>query len=203
MIRASEYSILNSCLTDKSMRVMVFCATDRHGTNDIAFPHQCEIKVNGGEVKANLRGLKNKPGSTRPVDVTDLLRLKPSNYENRVELTYALTQKVCEPISTAPLVQASPLTRTPCQYSRSTLDCSSARSCLSSNLPKRSRSGGKYPCPPSFKRVRRIQCNQAARPTAMLTFHSHKKGCRHRHRHHITGCLPQVPPLLHEAAGAM
>ncbi|KAH6671601.1 putative SUMO ligase SizA [Plectosphaerella plurivora] len=85
--------ILNSCLTDKSMRVMVFCATDRHGTNDIAFPHQCEIKVNGGEVKANLRGLKNKPGSTRPVDVTDLLRLKPSNYENRVELTYALTQK--------------------------------------------------------------------------------------------------------------
>ncbi|KAH7349511.1 putative SUMO ligase SizA [Plectosphaerella cucumerina] len=92
--KANEHTILNSCVNDKSLRVMVFCAADKHGTNDVAFPHQCEIKVNGGEVKANLRGLKNKPGSTKPVDITDLLRLKPANYENRVELTYALTAKI-------------------------------------------------------------------------------------------------------------
>lgn len=72
---------------------MVFCAAEGHGRQDIAFPHQSEIKVNGGEVKANLRGLKNKPGSTRPVDITKELRLKVSTYTNNVEMTYALTNK--------------------------------------------------------------------------------------------------------------
>lgn len=96
-IKASDYPILNGCAADKSLRVMVFCAGDRTGVQDISFPHQSEVKVNGGEVKANLRGLKNKPGSTRPVDVTHLLRLKPPNYDNRVELVYALTQKVVPP----------------------------------------------------------------------------------------------------------
>ena len=76
------------------MRVLVFCAGGNTGTQDIAFPHQSELKVNGGEVKANLRGLKNKPGSTRPVDITATLRLKPGAYENKVEFTYALTTKV-------------------------------------------------------------------------------------------------------------
>ncbi|KAM0607573.1 hypothetical protein ACHAO3_007608 [Verticillium nonalfalfae] len=92
-IRASEHAALQQCITDKSFRVMVFCAGDKNGIQDIAFPHQSEVKVNGGEIKANLRGLKNKPGSTRPVDITDALRLKPSNYENNVELIYALTTK--------------------------------------------------------------------------------------------------------------
>lgn len=59
---------------------------------EVAFPHQSELKVNGGEVKANLRGLKNKPGSTRPVDITKALRLRPK-YTNNVDFTYALTSK--------------------------------------------------------------------------------------------------------------
>lgn len=84
---------LNRVLDDKSLRIMVFCAGDNNGVQDIAFPHQSEIKVNGNEVKANLRGLKNKPGSTRPVDITSFLRLKNDN-RNLVEFTYALTQKV-------------------------------------------------------------------------------------------------------------
>ncbi|KIL95850.1 hypothetical protein FAVG1_00588 [Fusarium avenaceum] len=62
------------------------------GTQEIAFPHQSELKVNGGEIKANLRGLKNKPGSTRPVDITKALRLRPK-YTNNVDFTYALTSK--------------------------------------------------------------------------------------------------------------
>jgi E3 SUMO-protein ligase PIAS1 len=74
---------------------MVFCAAGNTGVQDISFPHQAELKVNGFEVQANLRGLKNKPGSTRPVDITASLRLKPSNYTNSVDLTYALTTKVC------------------------------------------------------------------------------------------------------------
>lgn len=76
---------------------MVFCAASKDGIQDIAFPHQSEIKVNGGEIKANLRGLKNKPGSTRPVDITHALRLRPPNYENSVELIYALTKQVGSP----------------------------------------------------------------------------------------------------------
>lgn len=80
-------------MTDKSVRVMVFCAAGDTGIQDVAFPHQSELKVNGGDVKANLRGLKNKPGSTRPVDITDLLRLKTLNYTNNIEFTYALTNK--------------------------------------------------------------------------------------------------------------
>lgn len=60
---------------------------------DIEFPYQIEIKVNQDEVKANLRGLKNKPGTTRPADITNLLRHK-ANYNNYMVITYALTKKV-------------------------------------------------------------------------------------------------------------
>ena len=88
-----EYAVLQQLDLDPAMRIMVFCAGDNNGVQDIAFPHQSELKVNGGDVKANLRGLKNKPGSTRPVDITSYLRLKPASYINRVEFTYALTTK--------------------------------------------------------------------------------------------------------------
>ncbi|KAK1832276.1 E3 SUMO-protein ligase pli1 [Podospora conica] len=84
---------LQLCAGDPSMRLLVFCAGGNTGTQDISFPHQSELKVNGGEVKANLRGLKNKPGSTRPADITTYLRLKPGNYVNVIEFTYALTNK--------------------------------------------------------------------------------------------------------------
>ncbi|KAJ0166238.1 E3 SUMO-protein ligase pli1 [Colletotrichum tanaceti] len=91
-VRTSENPGVDKVLEDKSLRIMVFCAQNDSGTQDISFPHQSEIKVNGIEVKANLRGLKNKPGSTRPVDVTSYLRLK-NDFRNFVEFTYALTQK--------------------------------------------------------------------------------------------------------------
>jgi E3 SUMO-protein ligase PIAS1 len=95
-IKPGDYPILNSVQMDKTLRVMVFgCEYDApaQGKREIAFPHQSEIKVNGGDIKANLRGLKNKPGSTRPVDITDALRLRQMTYSNNVEMTYALTQK--------------------------------------------------------------------------------------------------------------
>ncbi|KAH8836224.1 hypothetical protein RJ55_10044 [Drechmeria coniospora] len=91
-VKLSDSPLLQRCVDDKSYKVMIFCASDPNGVQDVAFPHQSELRVNGGEVKANLRGLKNKPGSTRPVEITDRLRLRPS-YVNNVEFTYALTQK--------------------------------------------------------------------------------------------------------------
>ncbi|EAU33412.1 conserved hypothetical protein [Aspergillus terreus NIH2624] len=82
--------------TDPHLLVMVYCAAD-NGLNqftnsDVAFPHQVELKVNLDEVKTNLRGLKNKPGTTRPADITKYIRKKPG-YPNHIVLTYALTQK--------------------------------------------------------------------------------------------------------------
>ena len=81
---------------DPSLKVLLYCASDPispFSKVDIAFPHQVEIRVNQDEVKSNLRGLKNKPGSTRPADITDLLR-KRAGYENSMTVTYALTNKV-------------------------------------------------------------------------------------------------------------
>lgn len=83
--------------TDPNLRVMVYCAADSglksFTKSDIAFPHQVELKANLDEVKANLRGLKNRPGTTQPADVTNYIRKKP-NYTNNIVMTYALTQKV-------------------------------------------------------------------------------------------------------------
>ncbi|KKA20222.1 MIZ zinc finger protein [Rasamsonia emersonii CBS 393.64] len=82
--------------SDPNLRVMVYCAADnglnQFSKSDIAFPHQVELKANLDEVKANLRGLKNKPGTTRPADITNYIRKKPG-YPNNVVMTYALTQK--------------------------------------------------------------------------------------------------------------
>jgi hypothetical protein len=60
---------------------------------DITFPSQIEVRINQDEVKANYKGLKNKPGSTRPADITSLLRTTPANYRNSITITYALTHK--------------------------------------------------------------------------------------------------------------
>lgn len=92
-LRLSDHPVLQRCNEDKSYRIMVFCASDDSGVQDVAFPHQSELRVNGDEIKANLRGLKNKPGSTRPVDITNALRLR-GNYMNNIEFTYALTNRV-------------------------------------------------------------------------------------------------------------
>ena len=87
----------NQIRNDPSLRIYLFCASDsglgRYEQSDIAFPSQIEVKVNNEEVKANFKGLKNKPGTTRPADITDFVR-KTANYTNSISITYALTQKV-------------------------------------------------------------------------------------------------------------
>lgn len=65
-----------------------------YAMHDVAFPSQFEVKVNNDEVKANYKGVKNKPGSTRPADMTDYVRKTPPNYRNSVQITYALTPNV-------------------------------------------------------------------------------------------------------------
>lgn len=91
--------VVDNMRNDSSCRIMVFCAAEGLGPytrdpSDISFPHNVELKCNGDEVKANLRGLKNRPGSTRPADITSMIRTRPTGYPNSVEMVYALTTKV-------------------------------------------------------------------------------------------------------------
>ncbi|KAF1967030.1 hypothetical protein BU23DRAFT_516972 [Bimuria novae-zelandiae CBS 107.79] len=86
--------------SDPTLRVLLFCAIEQplnlYTRMDITFPSQIEVRVNQDEVKANYKGLKNKSGTTRPADITDLLRTGPANYRNTIAITYALTQKASE-----------------------------------------------------------------------------------------------------------
>ncbi|KAI1777860.1 zf-MIZ-domain-containing protein [Hypoxylon cercidicola] len=91
-LKASDYPELSRCAANLPDKVMLFCGSSNTGPQEIEFPHQSEIKVNGEDIKHNLRGLKNKPGSTHPVEITSFLRMKPS-YVNNIEFTYALTSK--------------------------------------------------------------------------------------------------------------
>ncbi|KAJ4366889.1 E3 SUMO-protein ligase pli1 [Neocucurbitaria cava] len=83
--------------SDPTLRLLLFSALEQplapYSRLDITFPSQIEVRINDAEVKANYKGLKNKPGSTRPVDITDFVRLSPANYRNNLMITYALTQK--------------------------------------------------------------------------------------------------------------
>ncbi|KAG9829939.1 hypothetical protein KCU63_g14882, partial [Aureobasidium melanogenum] len=89
--------ICTSLKADPSLRIMLYCATTStlgpYAFNvDIAFPSQIEVKINGDEVRKSFKGLKNKPGTTKPVDITDLIRKVPS-YQNIIHVTYALTKE--------------------------------------------------------------------------------------------------------------
>ncbi|KAK5696346.1 E3 SUMO-protein ligase pli1 [Elasticomyces elasticus] len=81
---------------NSDMRILMYCGVAQgmtaHSATDIAFPNQVEVKVNEDEVKSNFKGLKNKPGSTKPADLTQKIRVR-ANYPNHMTVTYALTTK--------------------------------------------------------------------------------------------------------------
>jgi E3 SUMO-protein ligase PIAS1 len=88
-------------LADPTLRLYLFGALEQplaqYTRLDIAFPSQFEVRLNNAEIKANFKGLKNKPGSTRPADITEAIRKTPANQRNTLHVTYALTQKVGQP----------------------------------------------------------------------------------------------------------
>ncbi|CAO3570510.1 unnamed protein product [Mortierella alpina] len=80
---------------DPEFQVMVFCGwADGQSSSQtlMEFPHVCEIKVNGKVLEANLRGMKNKPGTVSPANITKLCKLEPADY-NKVEFIYANSTK--------------------------------------------------------------------------------------------------------------
>lgn len=79
-----------------NLKILMYCgmyhAMSPLAQVDVAFPNQIEVKVNDNDVKANFKGLKNKAGSTKPADITSLVR-KYQAQQNTVQVTYALTTK--------------------------------------------------------------------------------------------------------------
>lgn len=57
----------------------------------IEFPPTCEVRVNNVQLSANLKGLKKKPGTAPPADITTYLRL--SGVHNRIEMVYVNSQQ--------------------------------------------------------------------------------------------------------------
>ncbi|KXN90079.1 E3 SUMO-protein ligase pli1 [Leucoagaricus sp. SymC.cos] len=57
----------------------------------VEFPPTCEVRVNNVQLNANLKGLKKKPGTAPPPDITKLARLVPT--PNKVELVYVNSQQ--------------------------------------------------------------------------------------------------------------
>jgi E3 SUMO-protein ligase PIAS1 len=83
-------------IADERLRLLMYCGNSNglapYSPVDVAFPNQVEVKVNEDEVKHNFKGLKNKPGTTKPADITSKVRAKPG-YKNSLSVTYALTTK--------------------------------------------------------------------------------------------------------------
>ncbi|KAF9211724.1 SUMO ligase siz1 [Podila verticillata] len=80
---------------DPDFQLMVFCGwADSSPQHPVLmeFPSVCEIKVNGRVLEANLRGMKNKPGTVSPANITRLCRLENADY-NKVEFIYANSTK--------------------------------------------------------------------------------------------------------------
>ncbi|GJJ71198.1 E3 SUMO-protein ligase PIAS1 [Entomortierella parvispora] len=81
--------------SDPNFQLMVFCGWADGAINTPAlmeFPHVCEIKVNGRVLEANLRGMKNKPGTVSPANITKYCKLTAGEF-NKVEFIYANSTK--------------------------------------------------------------------------------------------------------------
>jgi E3 SUMO-protein ligase PIAS1 len=93
-------AVSNRLKEDKSLRLLLLSAQEQaltpYSRVDITFPSQIEVRVNGKEVKSNYKGLKGKPGSTRPADITSCVSITPANTRNTLIVTYALTQKASD-----------------------------------------------------------------------------------------------------------
>lgn len=81
--------------SDPSLKIIMLCghanAMGPYSLVDVAFPSQIEVKINSQDVKANFKGLKNKPGTTKPADITAYVG-KYNGQHNTIQVTYALTK---------------------------------------------------------------------------------------------------------------
>lgn len=87
----ADWTLLES---DQKYKVYLFCGmvntTGFESNQPIQFPYPNEIKINNVQIKDNVRGLKNKPGTAKPADLTPYLR--PPSQQNLLEIVYAFTK---------------------------------------------------------------------------------------------------------------
>ena len=72
-------------------RLLLFCTqTDRvaFGNCVIEFPAHADIRCNGSSVQANLRGIKNRPGTINPPDVTAQIMMM-QGVQNKIDVTFS------------------------------------------------------------------------------------------------------------------
>jgi len=83
----------HSLKTDQKSRLYLLCGMvnvlGTRGKETIQFPSPNEIQMNNQIVKANVKGIKNKKGTTKPVDITPYL--KSDNSINIFQYIYAFT----------------------------------------------------------------------------------------------------------------
>ncbi|CCF57522.1 hypothetical protein KAFR_0C05310 [Kazachstania africana CBS 2517] len=84
----------NNFQANKNLRLYLFChqlnSLGSRGKSFIQFPIPNEMLFNGTKMNDNVKGLKNKPGTAKPANLTPYMR--PSNLTNTLELIYAFTK---------------------------------------------------------------------------------------------------------------
>ncbi|PSK53061.1 hypothetical protein B9Z65_3261 [Elsinoe australis] len=89
-------NVIQRVRENPSLKIMLYCTAttllSQYDASDVSFPSQIDLRVNSDEVRHNFKGLKNKPGTTKPVDLTQFLR-KTARYQNMMTINYALTSK--------------------------------------------------------------------------------------------------------------
>lgn len=89
-------SLSQRLMSNPHYSIMVFCASKEIPTSQqmlMEFPDDCYIRVNKRTLDWRPRGVKNKPGTFTPADITKFCMLQESRI-NHVELRYSNASKV-------------------------------------------------------------------------------------------------------------
>ena len=107
-MRLGLYRLSSCCCRSPKYQLRLYCTSSTYYTPNgsfrspgatpcpIEFPPTCEVRVNGTQLNANLKGLKKKAGTAPPPDLGKLVR-QTSNASNRVEMIYVNSQQPAPP----------------------------------------------------------------------------------------------------------
>lgn len=92
VLNDEESNLFN--LGDKKVKLYLLCGVSNNSSAStssalLQFPIPIEIHVNGTHIKENVRGIKGKPGTARPANITEYILLNPQT--NKIEMAYAGT----------------------------------------------------------------------------------------------------------------
>lgn len=99
----SQDKSLNSSFCRSKYQLRLYCTTSTFYTPapgsfrtstqpcPIEFPATCEVRVNNNVLQANLKGIKKKPGTAPPADLSKLVRVV-AGCQNRIDMVYVNSQ---------------------------------------------------------------------------------------------------------------